>query len=111
MPTSTPWGAAQSSRQIARGITYYSTARHGGILVTPRMVAKMPEPIRSIIPFAGPGAYEEDCDWALVALAFPEYWGDQQIKNAYETAKAWHHTTFDVDAFVDASPTLKAIIR
>jgi hypothetical protein len=32
----------------------------------------MPEPYRAVPTFAGGNWYEEDCDWALVALSFPE---------------------------------------
>lgn len=75
----TPWGTPQQSKQIADGITWYSTASHGGFHVSARIKASMPEPYRSIKTFAGGNWYEEDCDWSIVALAFPEYFPDIQL--------------------------------
>jgi hypothetical protein len=98
MSTSTPWGAAQHSKVYAPGITFFSTASHGGFRLTAQRVAQMPDALRAIVPCAhehnphslsGPGAprwYEEDCDWALVALAFPEHFRMADVLGAVETA-------------------------
>jgi hypothetical protein len=68
VPTSTPWGPAQTARKIANGIMVYSTARHGGYHLSPTRAAQVPASIRS---FAGGAWFEEDCDWAVVCLVFP----------------------------------------
>jgi hypothetical protein len=83
MATSTPWGAAQSSHRIAAGIVSYTTAGHGGIHLTARRVKQMPDAIQqalknSLEP-AGDAWFEEDGDWALVALSFPECFPDDQV--------------------------------
>ena len=67
MSTSTPWGAAQHAERYIRGITWYSTAAHGGFKVCAGLNARIPEYMRD----AG-GWYEEDCDWSIVATVFPE---------------------------------------
>jgi len=90
--TSTPWGISQHSKQLARGIMRYDTATHGGYHLTQSRVNQLPPSLRAIIPFAGNGWYEEDCDWCIVALAFPalfsQYPDIQEI--ALATLKHYH---------------------
>jgi hypothetical protein len=45
MTTKTPWEPAQYSQEIASGITFHSTASHGGFHLTVERVAQMP-PLR-----------------------------------------------------------------
>lgn len=69
----TPWGQADSVTDIGAGILFVTTPSHGGYFV--------PKPLNSLIPIAWKtasfnargmmGWYEEDCDWCMVALAFP----------------------------------------
>jgi len=66
MATSTPWGAAQHSKKIAVGIMSYSTASHGGIHLSKKRNAMVPEYMRNIN-----GWYEEDCEWAIPVIVFP----------------------------------------
>src|ERR1035438_5453954 len=67
--TSTPWGPSQQSKSYGPGIVSYSCAGHGGFHVSPTLNAAMPDYLRY-----PEGWYEEDCAWALVALAFPPVW-------------------------------------
>ena len=67
MSTSTPWGAAQTSTSLARGIMSYATAGHGGIHLSPTRNMVVPEYMRS-----ADGWYEEDCQWAIAATVYPE---------------------------------------
>ena len=78
MSQSTPWGRADSQRQIAPGITWYSTPSHGGFYLHRDRIAAMPAVYRDRPTFAGPGWYEEDCDWCLVALSFPDLFPTDQ---------------------------------
>ena len=82
MATSTPWGPSQTSEQIARGIMSYTTAGHGGIHLSPGRRMEMPEKFRNEPTFAGGNWYEEDCDWALVAVCFPQYFSEKQVESA-----------------------------
>jgi hypothetical protein len=86
-PTYTPWGQAQTSEEIAPGIIRYETPSHGGYYLSPERVAEMPKPLREFTPFAGPNFYEEDCDWSIVALAFPQYFPADAIPAALATLK------------------------
>lgn len=90
----TPWGKADSAEKIAEGITFYSTPSHGGVKLSPERLASMPAMLREIKPFAGPGWYEEDCDYSLVVLAFPECFEPAAVKRAVEFARGctwWTH--------------------
>lgn len=82
--TQTPWGIADadSTIHVAPGITFYTTSSHGGYHLSPERIAEMPQPLRDINPFAGPGWYEEDADWSLVALSFPQHFPDHAIPAA-----------------------------
>lgn len=77
-PTHTPWGYPDTITEIAPGIVSYSTPSHGGIWLSPERVAEMPPPLQAFVPFGGPQPrpgrwFEEDCDWSIVALAFPQF--------------------------------------
>lgn len=89
---STPWGIAQSQRSIADGITTYSTASHGGIELSEERLAAMPAALREFLPFSGqPGWYEEDVDWSIVALAFPEAFDAKTVRSAVSTAEGYRN--------------------
>lgn len=64
---STPWGMAQLSRQFADGIVLHSTASHGGFHLDENANATVHALYRNNTEF-----YEEDCEWAKVAHAFPQ---------------------------------------
>ncbi len=83
----TPWGPSQGSTVIADGIVRHSTAGHGGIVLSEERFAAMPECIKAVTPWAGRLAYEEDQDWALVALAFPEHFDVRSCWYALKTAR------------------------
>jgi hypothetical protein len=81
--SATPWGVADFVKVLAPGVVMVCTPSHGGIWLSrercdamPRELAGVPTFVeRSVgrMPSAHGGRwYEEDCDVALVALAFPE---------------------------------------
>ena len=79
----TPWGKPDFATEYASGIVFYSTPGHGGFWVNPERRAMMSEPYRSHPPFCGQaGWYEEDCDWAVVALAFPQFFTESELSDA-----------------------------
>lgn len=69
---STPWGVAYEREELAPGIVEVRTGSHGGILLSAERQAQMP--VHLGLPSA---AYEEDCEWARVAVAFPEFFKDE----------------------------------
>lgn len=62
----TIWGPSQHCKTVADGIQQVSTASHGGYKLDAIRNALVPAYMRQ----AG-GWYEEDCDWAIVAVIFP----------------------------------------
>ncbi|WP_295405457.1 hypothetical protein [uncultured Thiocystis sp.] len=86
--TPTPWGDSQREKRFANGIVFFSTAVHGGFYVDPARRADMPEAIQNAITWVRlPGWYEEDQDWALVALAFPEHFDARACFSALAAAR------------------------
>ncbi|SOC48102.1 hypothetical protein SAMN05892877_13818 [Rhizobium subbaraonis] len=67
MSASTPWGGSQMAVIYADGVVAHSTAGHEGFHLSPARNAKVHPLLRKDSPW-----YEEDCEWAIVALSFPE---------------------------------------
>lgn len=101
MAMRTPWGSAQTEEQLAPGITQVSTAGHGGIHVA----ATLNRQIHKVWRQAG-GWYEEDCDWALVALTFPQHFSEKHVTYAHDSAKRWHAKSYAVAMGVDTTETV-----
>lgn len=79
----TPWGVSDTKHKIADGITFYGTPSHGGFHISEGRFDSMPEPLKQFkTKYAPPLWYEEDCDWNIVVLAFPEYFSAEQFKTA-----------------------------
>jgi hypothetical protein len=78
----TPWGSSQTQTRVAEGITRHSTASHGGYFLD----ARRWEQFQLILPdcqlWAGPQWFEEDCDYALVTLAFPDLFTTEDVHHA-----------------------------
>lgn len=95
----TPWGPADTVKEIAPGITLYTTPSHGGFHLSDARVASMPKHLRDFVPFGGvqkgPGRwFEEDCDWCVVALAFPQFFPPDAIEAAMKTLKGYKPELF-----------------
>jgi hypothetical protein len=82
----TPWGRSQAIEKVGEGIQFVSTASHGGYVLDAERNAKIPYAWRkaSFNENGLRGFYEEDCDWTMVALTFPEYFS--QFTGALEEA-------------------------
>ena len=78
----TPWGPSQTSTTLGAGVVQVTTAGHGGIHLDSRRNAEV---------HTGwcrkDGWYEEDCDWAIVALSFPDLFPADHVVMAHTTAK------------------------
>jgi len=78
----TPWGVADHATDYGSGIVFYGTPSHGGFKVPAEMQRGMPEVLR--LPG---GWYEEDGEWARVALAFPDRFTAWERQLAEETVR------------------------
>lgn len=91
----TPWGPAQTVRDLGRGCFRVTTAGHGGIAVPAWLwAAEAPEALRSELPgysFRTSAFlwFEEDCD-AAVALVLPHV--REALPITMEEARAWAST-------------------
>ncbi|MFN3508512.1 MAG: DUF7007 domain-containing protein [Allorhizobium sp.] len=77
MSASTPWGGSQVAVIYADGVVAHSTAGHGGFHLSADRNSKVHSLLRKDTPW-----YEEDCEWAIVTLNFPE------LFTGYERAAA-----------------------
>lgn len=108
MSKSTPWGVSDYARTQAPGITWHSTPGHGGIELSAARLAAMPASLRSFKPWAGAGWFEEDCDWSIACLAFPEafeprscYYAAQQARSDYFAKNGLQPAYFDTPQWAE----------
>jgi hypothetical protein len=87
----TPWGSPQTQKEYAPGLVLVTTASHGGFFVSDEMLAKMPVDCREARTYAGKNWYEEDCDYATVVLAFPEFFSETDY---YFAVQSVQHTGY-----------------
>mgnify|MGYP001559380080 FL=1 len=52
------------------GVSFYGTPTHSGFHVTGQAILSIPPRLRRS-DYSPYGWFEEDCDWAIVALCFP----------------------------------------
>ena len=80
----TPWGRSDNQEARGDGITFYSTPRHGGFYVIPKLLNQIPLAWRNA-SFNGNalrGWFEEDCDWSMVALSFSDRFTSAELEAA-----------------------------
>lgn len=75
-----PWGVVQVVEKIAEGIICVHTAGHGGLKLDRKRNSLMPSYMRN-----RGGYYEEDCEWAKVAVVFPAHFTDDSLLHAKKT--------------------------
>ena len=78
MNIGTPWGIADSVRELAEGVYQVSTPSHGGIMVRRDSAALvLSAEARKCNVYGGThggfGCYEEDCEWAFPMYEHPEW--------------------------------------
>jgi hypothetical protein len=78
----TPWGASQGATLYAEGIEQHSTAGHGGFKLSAERNRKVHPTLRS-----RGGWYEEDAEWAIVAITFPHLFTAFERRCAERTIK------------------------
>jgi hypothetical protein len=77
MRVSTLWGTSQQSYRYADGILCHSTAGHGGFHLSGECNAQVHAMLRN-----DDGWYEEDAEWAKVAVTFPALFTAYERKHA-----------------------------
>lgn len=89
----TPWGLADHVQHMGdHGILFTSTASHGGIFVPDELLERMPEELRGSNSYSGKrNWFEEDVEWAIPVIAFPDQFSVEYCKSAIETIEAYGH--------------------
>lgn len=82
MAASTPWGPSQLATIYAEGIISHMTAGHGGFRLSAERNACVLPTLRKSASW-----YEEDTEWAIVALTFPDLFTAYERKYADETIR------------------------
>lgn len=85
-----PWGPVQSERELAPGLVSVETAGHGGIKLDRRLNAEVPEYMR----LSG-GWYEEDVDWAIVAVVHPDAFSPAEVEDAKATLRNYRPDAYE----------------
>lgn len=63
------WGQPDHCEKIADGLYNVDTPSHGGWVLSPDRLARVPAPWRDLVGYgAEVGAFEEDCAWSVPAL-------------------------------------------
>lgn len=100
-PSSSPWGKPDYIEQIAPGWWSVGTPGHGGYVLSAARTRDIPEAHldASFNRQGHRGYFEEDCDWCIPALAFPEEFrawaqrkgkdGDKYLDAAIQTFNQW----------------------
>lgn len=96
---SSPWGKIQSVIHYAPGIVLVETAGHGGFKLDAARNRAMPKDLR----IAG-GWYEEDAEWALVAIGYPLLFTQRELRQAQSSLKAWNPDTYEAHFNVVLQP-------
>jgi hypothetical protein len=85
-----PWGSVQHEERIAPGITFVSTASHGGFKLNEDLNEKIPASMRQ-----QDGWYEEDVDWAIIPIIYPDAFRNDQRARAITTLKNWRPQLYE----------------
>ncbi|MCQ4121360.1 DUF7007 domain-containing protein [Rhodococcus tibetensis] len=93
IPASSPWGSVQYGSTLADGIITVSTAGHGGVRISPQRLRQMPSALR----LGRRRWFEEDCESALVAVAFADdlELDDRRRELAAQSVADWFPTAWE----------------
>lgn len=82
----TPWGWARESDrdEVAPGIDLFSTESHGGYCLSDERLEKVHPAWRHNSRW-----FEEDVEWVIVVLTFPEHFDGKKVEWAHKLAKEW----------------------
>lgn len=102
--TTCRWGKIDHLEEITDGIWWVSTPSHGGILVDGVHNRQIPGYMRDV-----EGSYEEDCDWAIVATVFGDYFTEKQRRHARNILRDWNPKMYEQFYGVTLGPGLSYI--
>lgn len=80
----TPWGRSDGYIDYGDGVERHTTPSHGGFWVPKRLNKSIPDSYRR-----SNGWYEEDCEWAKVAVSLPHLFTDRERRTADRILRDW----------------------
>lgn len=83
-PTYSPWGRADHQHRNGPGLWTVSTPSHGGIYMSPERLATFKTLFPDFEGYAGLPFLEEDLDYNLAVIAFPECFDSESVFYAVE---------------------------
>ena len=83
----TPWGKSNYTEKVCPGITFFSTASHGGYHVSKRLNKLIPAKWKLSGRYEQ--WYEEDCGWAPLAATFPQHFPKITEADLARTIPMW----------------------
>jgi len=104
----TPWGAPQFVKERGPGVVFVSTAGHGGIKLDRAKNAQIHAAWRR-----KGGWYEEDVDWAIVAVTLGAAAGfdADAVKDAHRTLKDYFPGAYETVYGVSVGPEESSVVR
>ncbi len=92
----TPWGPSQHIEPVAEGIDFITTAGHGGYRLSKPRQAEFAKKFPGYVPFGGSLQwFEEDCEAAMVPVAFPECFAAEAVERARNFVRKYReHLSF-----------------
>src|SRR5437763_10737944 len=87
----TPWGFADQVSPIGdHGILCASTPGHGGLFVPDELLGRLPQALRGSNSYSGKrNWFEEDVEWAIPVIAFPEEFPAKDCQAAVSTIECY----------------------
>lgn len=90
----TPWGKAQEVVKLDKGVSWVSTAGHGGFMVGVGAAKRLlsPEAQAEGEQWGSYLSFEEDCDYAIVLWEHPEYaekLGMKSVSGLFSHLSTW----------------------
>ncbi len=89
-----PWGQIIEKTTVVDGIDFVETCGHGGFILSPEMSLEIPPHLSN-----GTLYYEQDCESALIHLAFPDVFKESI---AYDLA-SYPISIYNLDSSIEAS--------
>jgi hypothetical protein len=84
---STPWGSAHGAYEYAEGLVFCHTASHGGLYCSLARWCELLERFPRFVPFNRNSQWlEEDEDFALAPIVWPQFFDPPAVFNAVRTA-------------------------
>lgn len=89
--TTSPWGTPHHVEHYADGIDFVTTASHGGFHLSVERNALVPAEWKAatFCHQGNTGWYEEDADWCIVLLTFPDVFTERERAQAQRTFDDW----------------------